>query len=115
MRKHCGNCANYVWGDKKTPPPHACATCITEHAPNGDLLPSNWKAKPRTNADRIRSMSDEELAHMLLQVDGYATYCKNIDKCIERVDRGEDIPDSECEACILRWLQQPVREEKHER
>lgn len=110
MAKHCGNCANYRWGDKKTPPHSACATCIIEHTPNGDLPPSNWKAKPRTNprtnADRIRALSDEELARFLESI---------TDACADRASEGAG-----CGCCpiecnrygdIETWLQQPAREE----
>ena len=47
-----------------------------------------------TNADRIRSMSDEELAEFLYQV-GY--------------DNGWGL-----EEYALEWLQQPAEEDKHE-
>ena len=58
--------------------------------------------KPKTNADRIRAMSDEELVDFL----GEYRFC--------------DICDEGCEACtyhgncnkrILDWLQQPAEDE----
>ena len=48
--------------------------------------------KPRTNADRIRAMSDEELAMCLYEI-GY--------------DEGWDKPEY-----ALKWLRQPVAEDK---
>ena len=58
-----------------------------------------------TNADRIRSMSDEELAKLLL--DG----CRG-SKC-------DDQPQNEwgsvnCFQCRLDWLQQPAEEADHD-
>ena len=55
----------------------------------------------KTNADRIRAMSDEELAKLLL--DG----CRG-SKC-------DDQPQNEwgsvnCFQCRIKWLQQPVKE-----
>ena len=50
--------------------------------------------KPMTNADRIRSMPDEELAELLFQV-GY--------------DNGWGMKEY-----ALEWLQQPAEEDKHE-
>ena len=58
-----------------------------------------------TNAQKIRDMSDEELAKLLL--DG----CRG-SKC-------DDQPQNEwgsvnCFQCRLEWLQQPAEEDKHE-
>lgn len=58
-----------------------------------------------SNADRIRDMSDEELAELLL--DG----CRG-SKC-------EDRPQNEygsvnCYECRLDWLRQPAEEEQHD-
>ena len=89
--KHCGNCANYVWGDKKTPLPNDCVTCTTTHVPNGEHpTPSHWKAKPITNADRIRAMSDEELAEWMAECNAYK----------ENADASQWLP----------WLQQPAED-----
>ena len=54
--------------------------------------------KPQTNADRIRAMSDEELADVVANGVGCvlkAPHCKDVD----------------CTPCILRWLQQPAKGE----
>lgn len=48
--------------------------------------------KPQTNADRIRSMSDEELAKIL----GNKCICPPTSECVDCVD------------CWLEWLQQPA-------
>ena len=61
--------------------------------------------KPQTNADRIRAMSDEELAELLL--DG----CRG-SKC-------DDHPQNEfgsvnCFQCRLTWLKQPAEDNKNE-
>ena len=57
-----------------------------------------------TNADRIRSMSDEELAAWLVD----ATVCERV--C------GEDeyCHGNECVKRVTDWLQQPAKEEHHE-
>ena len=105
--KHCGNCANYVWGDKKTPLPNDCITCTTTHVPNGEhQTPSHWKAKPQTNADRIRAMSDEELANWIDWLFGRCVWC-DTDKI-----GTNDCSNIACTDCILKWLKQPVKENK---
>lgn len=52
--------------------------------------------KPITNADRIRSMTDEELAETLG------------DKCICPPTRGRAEVCDDCDACWLEWLQKPA-------
>ena len=50
---------------------------------------------PKTNADRIRAMSDEELANIVV-----CPHCKtNWDKCTD-----------DCFTCRLQWLKQPAEE-----
>ncbi len=54
-----------------------------------------------TNADRIRSMSDEELARWLVD----ATVCERV------CDEDEYCHGNECVKRMIDWLQQPVKEE----
>lgn len=48
-----------------------------------------------TNADRIRAMSDEELAEAIMS----GAYCNS-----------ECPPDAGCHDCCLAWLKQPVKD-----
>ena len=49
--------------------------------------------KPQTNADRIRSMTDEELAEVLFG------------SCIEHMGAEEcSHPEEACKSCVLDWL-----------
>jgi hypothetical protein len=65
MRKHCGNCA--VYDRKNMKHSELCGKCVKEHFPNGkESDPSMWKPLPQTNADRIRAMTDEELAKFII-------------------------------------------------
>lgn len=61
----------------------------------------------QTNADRIRSMSDEELAAWILREPtvGYFAVCPPGTK------DGEDCPTSPCEQCWLDWLKSPAEVE----
>ena len=57
--------------------------------------------KPQTNADRIRAMSDEELAEFLGQY-RFSDICdEGCDHCTYHGD---------CNKRLLDWLQQPVKE-----
>jgi hypothetical protein len=85
----CENCTKY----------DDCRTGSGSTWPCGAYVP-----KTITNADRIRAMSDEELAHLLM---GHGTFecpvCEIGDqrKC-----------DTECEKHCVKWLQQPAEEEQ---
>lgn len=60
--------------------------------------------KPKTNADRIRNMTDEELAEMVSM-----KVCR-----IVKPD-GSDCPKGfyfgKCDKCVLKWLKQEVSED----
>ena len=53
--------------------------------------------KSQTNADRIRSMSDEELADLINREIGYCAPTGDCEKT-----------SNDCKACWLDWLQQPA-------
>lgn len=59
------------------------------------------KARPQTNADRIRSMTDEELAELIM-----CPYNSDGEICEASKDN--------CMQCCLRWLRQPAKEDNHE-
>lgn len=56
---------------------------------------------PMTNGDRIRSMTDEELAEFILDKRENGTCFNN--KCYYYD------PNKGCDDCTLEWLKQPVR------
>lgn len=67
--------------------------------------------KPPSRADRIRAMTDEELAKLLYDPDSLSEkYCKNLPECGELLDTEEGIPEEKCIGCMLNWLRQPVEE-----
>ena len=55
-----------------------------------------------TNADRIRAMSDEELAEFIKHIKIRAAFCKAV--------KDNDAFEALCSA---EWLQQPVEEDDH--
>ena len=64
MVKDCHNCEHHTWGDEWWNCKTECSKCkYTDR--QGEKVPSNWKPLPMTNADRIRAMTDEELAEYL--------------------------------------------------
>lgn len=75
---------------------HDAANCFQDALEAKWELESQRKVKPKTNGDKIRAMTDEELAKILNG--GYPQGAK----CNER-----------CGSCWLDWLKAPV-EESHE-
>lgn len=65
-------------------------------------------AKPRTNADLIREMSDEDLAKLLFEVGLPSGFCKGSPECIALLGTEDGIPDEMCLQCALKWLHQPA-------
>ena len=61
-------------------------------------------APPKSNADRIRQMTDEELAEMLdiYEVDEICCYCSR---------RGDQACHNKCYNGIIEWLKQEVIED----
>lgn len=59
---------------------------------------------PQTNADRIRSMTDEELADL---INREISYCAPTSGDCEKTS-------NDCKACWLDWLQRPAEEADNE-
>lgn len=74
---------------------HDAANCFQDALKAKWELESQRKVKPKTNADRIREMTVEELVDVihcpLVEVDGCHT-------------------GKSCALCILRWLRSPAEE-----
>ena len=88
------------------------ADCRHERNPNEIVVKCGAYKPPMTNADRIRAMSDEELASIFLRAD----FCK----CCEHEKGGvcnficayPNIPLYEgCKQAALRWMKQPAEED----
>lgn len=76
------------------------ADCRHERLPNEIIVRCGAYKPPTTNADRIRAMSDEELAKMLWKT------CRNYRSiCVDPiVDFNAHVDD------LVEWLQQPAEE-----
>lgn len=58
---------------------------------------------PLTRGDRIRSMSDEELAAYIVELtDG--VYCLHLEACYEDLHGDGEFPEERCRACAVKWL-----------
>lgn len=94
MKKDCNNCFYSGRPSYKYP----CCNCVSAC----DRPPDKWEAKPMTNADRIRAMSDDELVDFICSVyDDDDTFGKFIE--------GYVIPCYN-EDSIKEWLQKPAED-----
>ena len=66
-----------------------------------DEPPTIKSAEPMTNADRIRHMSDEELAEYLNN---------KLDTCCGNKPCDWPDPNTNCDTCWLDWLKQEVQD-----
>ena len=101
MWRICETCAHSAWRDGKTAVTEVCLICTF----GKDGQPTNWKEKTMTNADRIRAMSDEELARWI-------TYACDVDLEMFCSNPKRTRPcDNNCDLCAIDWLEQPAEEE----
>lgn len=106
--RKCGSGNMGVMPNKKNPSATDlyCLDCGAwqKFATKDEIRLYQYKKGPITNADRIRAMTDEELATMLFD---YKECNKN---CI--MNSGKHCYKiCEEESCILKWLQQPAEED----
>lgn len=91
MNFGCANCKHHK--DCLEDIDEACGLCC-----KGD----RWEAKPQSNADRIRSMTDEELAEYMGDVQTWGG-CPN---------HGARNCQEDCSKCWLDWLRQEASDAK---
>ena len=67
-----------------------------------------------TNGDKIRSMTDEELASWINNVfnngDDFLGFCQNKKVCKNKLDTADGIPVSWCSECLLDWIRRDINE-----
>ena len=87
---HCKDCIHFNVCE-------AFAKTVKFHVDDGVCLHFAKDINAPTNADRIRSMSDEELAEFIKKIKVRAVFCK----VIKNNDAFEEL-------CSAEWLQQPA-------
>ena len=90
MMEHCKTCGNYFQG------------CFTPICKDCRYYPERQQ-NPMTNGDKIRAMTDEELAYNF----EYSTICGRI----QNSNPEWCGTTGECRNCVLRWLKQPAEGE----
>lgn len=91
--------------------------CKWEHSCGYELcMPEfckEYEAAPMTNADKIRSMTDEKLA-VLLDCFSACAVCREAERLDDNPFFKEEKCDEDCEMHILEWLKQPFKENTDE-
>lgn len=62
-----------------------------------------------TRGDKLRRMTDEELADAILDnhMDDNIAFCQSRPECDERLDSASDtMPEMDCRRCLIEWLSQ---------
>ena len=95
MREPCYKCKF----EHKPIDQEPCEHCSDEYMKSGDHPAFQW-AKSPSNADRVREMTDEELAEWLKNI-RYSWTCLPRDNGNRCADFKDD-----CKACWLDWLKQ---------
>lgn len=95
---------------------HNCACDpVCDHNWNGWETCGNWIQKPGDppiNADRIRAMSDEEIAELLITADFCegCEYCDKVGICRYFEAHPDGVLADGCRQAARKWLQQPAEE-----
>lgn len=67
--------------------------------------------KKKSRGDKIRSMTDEEIADGIFEYGNNMLeklpFCKGIPECGKIVEDWEEVPQSMCRECLMEWIQSP--------
>ena len=88
----CDNCKHKTCWEYAEP----CSSCT-----NMTGTPTNWE--PQTNADRIRAMTDEELAEFLLNRD-----LDVVEKASKAVGFTYKVDREQCLVNVIGWMKEEV-------
>lgn len=69
--------------------------------------------KQKSNGDRFREMTDEELGKFLLQIgsiENPVPFCQNKPECEELLNNDE-LTDAHCLGCMVAYLKRPAENE----
>lgn len=109
--KECTNCQHGKWAMQRPimfPAEGICVTCTS--IKDGEVhYPSNWEPQAMTNADRIRAMSDEELADKFTDV-AYEAH----GRWYEPDGKTYHSLSADAKKAWLNWLRQPVKDGEDE-
>lgn len=91
----CKNCKNFFRSFVDVKPFYWCEKIAD--SPHGEMERECSYYKPKTNAERIRSMTDEELALAIMCPAEYDSNFNKREKCNGEMNKN-------CYGCSLKWL-----------
>lgn len=98
----CGECANVTAPGRGFPNHVYCRRFLLHMEKREDASRCrDFIPKPQTNADRIRSMTDEELAIWLSAI----MDCSN---CVAEIPCAKEITTKFCKDILCEWLKSPA-------
>ena len=102
VKEYCDSCQNKG--------SHRCHSCCGKYY-DGVLQgkPTKYREKQQTNADRIRAMSDEELAEWLVQKTVYQESAWSEPSYLNFLTSRDDTKESAIKGTV-EWLKQPAEE-----
>lgn len=95
----CSNCENYTEPDEVD---NGCYMCCKG-------FENNYSPKKQTNADYIRSATDEELADFIPCPYDTAGEPEEIMPCIRETGDSDFVSEKDCRRCRLEWLQKEAK------
>lgn len=95
--KDCCSCIH----ECRSPFSEICVSCGFEMANYEEKKPKPRRVKKKTNADKLRTMTDQELAEELTAKGGCPHYCETPEEF-----------DTDCVKCWLDWLKETEDENR---
>ena len=95
---------------EKCPTRHLCGSIHEAVFMEGckcDIFNQRILNQPMTEGDRFRTLSDEDLADTIYDLNMEGTFCTNRKECFEKLNKDE-ITDEMCKKCLLEWLRKPA-------
>lgn len=112
VRRTCRECAHFHAGeDRRHPAMGFCdlgyRSCRARSSAACRCGFEPWEQPAPTRADRVRAMTDEQLADAILDIPGLDTeldFCRKVD--CEEAEKGECWSNGACRACLIGWLRE---------
>ena len=101
-----GECLQSPYGELVAHDPKHPYRIVTRSRSNCRL----YNAKPKTNADRIRAMSDEELAKCIYEIGFDCHLCSEHERLSDNPFLCNEKCDEKCVQHCLEWLKQPPKD-----
>ena len=112
MRKTCKECVHFHTGENRRHPAMGFCdlgykSCRARSSSACRCGFEPWEQPAPTRGDRIRTMTDEQMADAILDTPGMdmcLDFCRKVD--CEEAEKGESWANGACRACLIAWLRE---------